>query len=164
MFRDSLTEGLLPWRTLYHSAIAWFEYLKVKECSRDCKQSLLSHDMACIAEKSWRWKRLDLIFTMRDIYINSNLDSLTKYSSSSRNIKFKAILTWKISEMIMNTIQISTRIDIAVPSKGASSAEFDRKKMETKTTTWSEFSSGRKVVEKQILRSEEINEFKIARL
>ena len=72
---------------------------------------------------------------MRDIYINSNLDSLTKYSSSSRNIKFKAILTSKISEMIMNTIQISTRIDIAVPSKGASSAEFDRKKMETKTTT-----------------------------
>ena len=30
--------------------------------------------------------RLDLIFTIRDLYINSNLNTLTKFSSSGRNI------------------------------------------------------------------------------
>ena len=32
-------------------------------------------------------RKLDLIFTMRDMYITSNLDPLTKFSSSSRNAK-----------------------------------------------------------------------------
>ena len=32
--------------------------------------------------KPWRWVRLDLILTMRDIYINSSLTQLTKFSSS----------------------------------------------------------------------------------
>ena len=33
--------------------------------------------------KPWRWVTLDLIFTMRDIFINSNLNSLTKFTNSS---------------------------------------------------------------------------------
>ena len=33
---------------------------------------------------------------MRDIYINSNLNSLTKFSSSSRSTEFKDILPWNI--------------------------------------------------------------------
>ena len=33
--------------------------------------------------------RLDLIFSMRDIYINSNLNPLTKFTSSSRSTDFK---------------------------------------------------------------------------
>ena len=32
--------------------------------------------------KPWRWMRLDLIFSMRDIYINSNLNPLKKFSGS----------------------------------------------------------------------------------
>ena len=36
---------------------------------------------------------------MKDIYINSNLNSLTKFtSSSSRNTEFKGILSWNISQ------------------------------------------------------------------
>ena len=31
--------------------------------------------------KPWRWVRFDLIHTMRDIYINSNLNPLTKLTS-----------------------------------------------------------------------------------
>ena len=36
--------------------------------------------------------RLDLIFTIRDLYINSNLNTLTKFSSSRRSTEFKDIL------------------------------------------------------------------------
>ena len=35
--------------------------------------------------KLWGWMRLDLLFSMRDIYVNSNLNPLTKFTSSSRN-------------------------------------------------------------------------------
>ena len=44
--------------------------------------------------------RLDLIFTMRDTYINSNLNPLIKFPSSSRSTEFKDILPWNISQMI----------------------------------------------------------------
>ena len=38
--------------------------------------------------------------------------------------------------------------------------EFDRKSLETETTTWSEFPNGGKVIVEQILTSEEINKSK----
>ena len=38
--------------------------------------------------KPWRSVRLDLILSMRNIYINSNLNSFTKFTSSSRSTKF----------------------------------------------------------------------------
>ena len=60
--------------------------------------------------KPWRWMRLDLIFSMRDIYINSNLNPLTKFTSSSRSTKVKDILPWNMSQMIMKTIPINRRI------------------------------------------------------
>ena len=59
--------------------------------------------------------RLDLIFSMRDIYINSNLNPLTKFTSS-RSTKFKDILPWNISQMITKTIPISTKIVISYAS------------------------------------------------
>ena len=42
--------------------------------------------------KPWRWVRLNLIFSMGDIYPNSNLNPLTKLTSSSRSNKVKDIL------------------------------------------------------------------------
>ena len=60
--------------------------------------------------KLWRWVRLDLILSMRDIYINSNMNQLTKFTSSSRSTDFKNILTWNISQIITKTVPISTRI------------------------------------------------------
>ena len=50
--------------------------------------------------KPWRWVSLDLILTKRDIYINSNLNPLTKFTSSSRSNKFKDILRWISSDML----------------------------------------------------------------
>ena len=41
--------------------------------------------------KPWRWIRLDLIFSMRDVYINPNLNPLTKFTNSSRSTELKDI-------------------------------------------------------------------------
>ena len=57
--------------------------------------------------------RNDLIILMRDIYINSNLNQITKFTNSSISTEFKDILPWNISKMIMKTIPISTRIVIS---------------------------------------------------
>ena len=60
---------------------------------------------------------LDLIFSMTDIYINSNLNPLIKLTRSSGSTKFKDILSWNISEMITKTVPISTRIVISYAIK-----------------------------------------------
>ena len=57
--------------------------------------------------------RLDLIFTVRDTHVSSNLNPLTKFTDSSRNTEFNNILSWSISQMIMKTAPISTRIVIS---------------------------------------------------
>ena len=54
--------------------------------------------------------RLDLIFSLRNIYINSNLNPLTEFTSSSRSTKFKDILPWNISQMITNSILILSKL------------------------------------------------------
>ena len=67
--------------------------------------------------KLWRWMRLDMIFSMRDIYINSKLNPLKKFTNSSRSTELKDILPWNISQMIMKTIPISMRIAISYAMK-----------------------------------------------
>ena len=54
---------------------------------------------------------------MRDTYINSNLNLLTKFTSSSRSTEFKDILPWNISKMIANIIPVTTRIFISYAMK-----------------------------------------------
>ena len=53
----------------------------------------------------------DLTLMMNDIYINSNLNPLIKFTSS-RSTEFKDILPWNVSQMIKKTIPITTRIVI----------------------------------------------------
>ena len=50
---------------------------------------------------------------MRDIYINSNLNLPTKFTSSTRGIEFRDVLTKKISQMIKKTVPISMRVVIS---------------------------------------------------
>ena len=45
------------------------------------------------------------MFFMKDIYINSNPNPLTKFTNSSRNSELKDILQWNISQMITKTNQ-----------------------------------------------------------
>ena len=67
--------------------------------------------------KPWRWVRLHLMFSMRDIYINSNLNPLTKLTSSSRSSELKDILPWNVSQMITKTIPINMRLVISYAMK-----------------------------------------------
>ena len=60
--------------------------------------------------KPWRWVRLDLILTMRDKCINSNLNPLTNFTGRSRSTEFKDILSCNISQMITKTVTVSITI------------------------------------------------------
>ena len=64
--------------------------------------------------KPWRCTRCNLIFTVRDIYINFNLDPLTWNSKST---KLKDILRWNIPQMITKTILINARKVISCAMK-----------------------------------------------
>ena len=79
--------------------------------------------------------RLNLILRMRDIYINFNLNSLTKFTSSSTSTEFKNILLWNISQMITKTVPMSMRIVKSYTMKWESYFEFIGKSMETETLT-----------------------------
>ena len=68
--------------------------------------------------KPWTWMRLDLIFSMWYIYINSKLNPPTNFTSSSRSTQFKDMLPWNISQMITKTFSISTKIVISNAMKG----------------------------------------------
>ena len=63
--------------------------------------------------KPWRCMRCN-IFTVREIYINFNLVPLTW---SSRSTKFDDKFPWNISQMILKTIQINSRIVISCAMK-----------------------------------------------
>ena len=59
-----------------------------------CKQKKvisMNYGSSTRSWKWWRWIRLDLILMISDIYINSNLTPLTKFTSSSRSTEFKAL-------------------------------------------------------------------------
>ena len=56
----------------------------------------MSYGSSISSWKPLRWVRLDLIFSMRDIYIKSNLNPLRKFPSSSRSTKLKDIPPWNI--------------------------------------------------------------------
>ena len=63
--------------------------------------------------------RFDLILTMRDMYVNSNLNPLTNFTNSRRSClkKFKDMFPWNTSPLITKTIPISTRIVISYATK-----------------------------------------------
>ena len=73
----------------------------------------MNYGSSTFSWKPWRWVRFDLILLMRDIHINSSLNPLTKFMSSSRTTEFKDILPWNISQMITKTVPIGTRIVIS---------------------------------------------------
>ena len=81
-----------------------------------------------------------MIFMIRDICINSNLNPLTKFTSNSRSTGLKDIL--------VETYH------------GTSHFEVVGKSVETETKTWSEFPNGGKAIVEPILASEEKNNSK----
>ena len=71
--------------------------------------------------------RLHLIYMMRNLYINSNLETLIKFSSNCRSTEFKDIIPWNISKMIPKTISIHTRIVISCEMRRSNSFWVRRK-------------------------------------
>ena len=62
-------------------------------CSVQTKKGIsMNYDISTSSWKTWTWMSLYLIHTMMDIYINSSLNLLTKFTSSSRSTYFKKIL------------------------------------------------------------------------
>ena len=115
--------------------------------------------------KSWRWERLYLILLVRDIYINFNLNLLTKITSSNRRTEW----VWRYPPMDHLSSDHKES-----PNQQENSHKKcnelgkpivnDGKSKETETTTWSEFPNGGKAIIEQILASEEINESRRAGL
>ena len=104
---------------------------EIQHVSLPASRTLLQRLLACLnytldfydmtsstsSSKPWRWVRLDLILSIRDIYINSNLTPLTKFTSSSRSTEFKDILSCNISQVISKTVLISKRIIVSIAMK-----------------------------------------------
>ena len=120
----------------------------------------MNYDSSTSSWKPWRWVRLDLVFTMRDIYINSNLNPVTKLTSSRRSTEFKDILPWNISKMIMKIIPVSTRIVISYVMKRGILFWVWWKVNGIWENHIIRISNGRKAIVEQILASEEINKSK----
>ena len=124
----------------------------------------MNYDCSSSSWKPWRWVKIGLIVTMRDIHINSNLNPLTKLTSSSTSTKFKDIFPWNISQMITKTLPFSTNIVISYAINRASHCKFHRKSMQTEATKWSELPKGGRTIVEQILVSKESKKSKRARL
>ena len=111
----------------------------------------------------WRWMRLDLILSMRDIHINSNLNPLKKFPSSRSN-EFKKILPWIISKMVTKIVTISTRIVISYAMKRDILLWISWKVSGNWDNDMARISQWREAIVEQILASEERNKTKRAGL
>ena len=130
--------SLAAWKTFLQWLLACLNFAldsKVWFCWYKRKKWFLWPMAATQAAKNYEeeWG-LTLIFTMRDIYINSNLKSLMKFNSSSKVSEFKDIFPWNISHMIKKAIPLTMTIVIKYAVKRG--IPFGRKSMDTKTTKW----------------------------
>ena len=119
------------------------------------KMTSMNYGSSASCWRPWRWVRLDLILTMRNIYINSNPKPLTKFSSSGRSTEPKDILPWNISQMITKMIPISTRISISYAMKRDIPFWVYWKVYGHWKNNWIRIYQWREVIVEQILASEE---------
>ena len=119
-----------PFATITSLSELYFRFRRFILFVQTKKVISMNYGSSASSWKPWRWVRLDLILLMRDIYINSNVDPLTKFTSSSRGTEFKDIIPRNTPRTV---VPISTRMVISSVMKRDIS--FDRKLMETETTT-----------------------------
>ena len=113
----------------------------------------MNYDSSRSSWKPWWWVRLDLIFPMRDIYINSNLN--TEFTTNRRSTKFKYILPRNISQMITKNVPISIIIVTSYAIKWDISLGIWWKVNGNWDITWSEVPNEGKVIVEQLLVSGE---------
>ena len=96
------------------TSLSEFHYFKYRRLS-PLKQTTEVIDRRTSSCEPWRWIWLDMIFMMGEIYINSNLDLITKVSGSSRSTEFKDIHPWNISQMMKPEILMLTSHILMTP-------------------------------------------------
>ena len=106
-----------PFATITSLSELYFRFRRFIVLVQTKKVISMDYGSCTSSWKPWRFVKLDLILTMRDTCINSNLNPLTKFTSSSRSTDFKDILPYNISQMIAKTAPISTRIVISYAMK-----------------------------------------------
>ena len=123
------------------------------------KEISMSYGSSTSSWKPCRWTMLDLILMMREIYINST------WTNSQNSLAAAEALILKIlshgTSLKWSQRPFSMRIVI---SYWWNSFEFNRKSMETETTTWSKFLNEEKPIVEQILASKERSKSKRAGL
>ena len=99
-----------PFPTITSLSELSFKFRKINLLVQIKKVISMRYGSTTSSWKTWTWLTLGLIFTMSDIFINSNQASLTKFTNSCKGTEFKDVLPWNISEIIKKAVQISTRI------------------------------------------------------
>ena len=106
-----------PFATVTSLSEIYFRFRRFTLLVQTKKVISMDYGSSTSSWKPWRWVRLDLMLMMRNIYIHSNLNQLTKFTSSSRSTDVKDILSRNISQMITKTVPISTRIVVSYAMK-----------------------------------------------
>ena len=83
-----------PFATIISLSELYFTFRKFILFVQTRKVISMNYGSSISSWKQWRKVRFDLIFAMRVIYINSNLNPFTKLTSSSRSTQFNDILPW----------------------------------------------------------------------
>ena len=105
-------------RTLFQWLLACLKFRRFILLGPTKKVIPMDYGSSTNSWKRWRWVKLDLILSMRDICINSKLNPLTKAEEQhlftcSISTEFKDILAWNISQMNAKTVPIITTIVIS---------------------------------------------------
>ena len=83
-----------PFETITNLPGLYFRFRRFILLLQTKKVISMNYHSTTSSWKPWRWVRLELILTLRDIFINSNLNPITKFIRSSRSTEFKDILPW----------------------------------------------------------------------
>ena len=110
-------ESLTASKTFLQQLLACLNLTLIHSVGTNKKAISINYGSSTSSWKIWKQMRLDLIFTMRNIYIKSNLKPLTKFFSSNGSTEFKYILPWNMSQMITKTVPLSTKIIISYAMK-----------------------------------------------
>ena len=106
-----------PFPTITSLSELYFRFRRLILLVQTKKVVSMNYGSSTSSWKPWRRKSLDLIFSVRDMYIISNLKVLTKFVICSRSSEFKDIITRNISHMITKTVTITKRIVISYTMK-----------------------------------------------
>ena len=91
---------ILPFAMITSLSELYFRFRRYILLVQTNKVTSMNYGSSTRSWKPWRWVRLELILSIKNTYITSNLKPVTKITSSSRSTEFKDILPWTIYQTI----------------------------------------------------------------